>query len=167
MSMRGRTLFVYFLAIVFVLGCSVVLHAEGIDDITAGAEAQKKGDYDEAINFYTKAIKSEELKENLIIVYVRRGRCYEEKDMLTLAVEDYTKAISLEPTNALHFTSRGIVYSKMKYWDRAIEDFTEAIKLNPGNMNAYKNRGIAYEQKGLKELANQDFLKTKQLATEY
>jgi tetratricopeptide (TPR) repeat protein len=164
--MKGRTTLVYILCALFMLGYSVSLQAEGMYDITAGTEAQKNGDYDKAINFYTKAIESEELKENLIIAYVKRGHCYAAKDLLDLAIEDFTKAISLEPTNALHFTSRGIVYSKLKYWDRAIEDFSEAIKLNPDNVYAYKNRGIAYEQKGLKNLANQDFLKATQLGKE-
>jgi tetratricopeptide (TPR) repeat protein len=133
------------------------------DDITAGTSAQVRGNFDEAIRFYSKAIKSEELKDNTIIAYVNRGKCYEAKGLLDNAIDDYTKAISLEMNNALHFTSRGAAYLKKGYLDRAIDDFSEAIRLNPDNIYAYKNRAIAYEKKGLRAYAAEDLKKVEQM----
>lgn len=163
--MGSKAGFSFIIIIVFILH-PFVSFADAIDDITSASKAQSEGNYDEAIRLYTKAIKSEELKENLILGYVRRGSCYEAIGQLDSAIEDYTSAIKLELNNSHHFTARGIIYMKKGFWDRAIEDFTEAISLNPSNINAYKQRAIAYEKKGLKEAAKEDLKKVMQLGIE-
>ncbi len=163
--MGGKIIFSSTIIFLFLL-YPFILVADAIDDITAASKAQSAGNYDEAIRLYTKAIKSEELKENLILGYVRRGSCYEAKGQLDSALEDYTAAIKLESNNSYHFTARGIIYMKKGFWDRAIEDFTEAISLNPSNINAYKQRAIAYEKKGLTEAAKEDLRKVMQLGAE-
>jgi len=164
--MWGKIVFSLLVVFFVIISSHLFSIADAIDDITAASKAQLEENYDEAIRLYTKAIKSEELKENLILGYVRRGSCYEAKGQLDRALEDYTSAIKLESNNSYHFTARGIIYMKKGFWDRAIEDFTEAISLNPSNINAYKQRAIAYEKKGMTENAKEDLRKVMQLGVE-
>ena len=59
------------------------------------------------------------------------------------AVEDYNKAIQLNPEHANTYYNRGIAKARSNDYVAAMEDFSEAIKLNPEHANAYNNRGNA------------------------
>ena len=69
------------------------------------------------------------------------------------AIEYYTKAIELEPKNAIAYNYRGLAYFQTGLWFvnrepfyKAIPDYTKAIELNPKYVDAYYNRGVAYNQ---------------------
>ena len=47
------------------------------------------------------------------------------------ALEDYTKAIALNPKNAEAYTSRGVLRQEMGDKEGALADYTKAIALNP------------------------------------
>ena len=67
---------------------------------------------------------------------------------MTSAIEDYVKAIELNPDYVDAHYNRGGAYVNKGDYDRAIEDYTKAIELNPDYADAYKNRGFAYSGKG-------------------
>ena len=60
------------------------------------------------------------------------------------AVDDFSKAIELDPKNGKAYYNRAIVYGALGRNKDAIEDGTRAIELNPKDANAYINRGIDY-----------------------
>ena len=62
------------------------------------------------------------------------------------AIEDYNKAIELDPNLAGVYYNRGNAYFYLKQYEKAIEDFDKAIELNPNNAYAYNNRGLAREK---------------------
>jgi len=64
------------------------------------------------------------------------------------ALENYNKAIELNPTYAEAYFFRGNVYAVIENFEKAIEDCTEAIKLDPKLANAYSIRGICYIKLG-------------------
>jgi tetratricopeptide (TPR) repeat protein len=47
------------------------------------------------------------------------------------AIEDYTKALEINPKNSYSYYNRGNSKSKLKDYLGAIEDFTKAIEINP------------------------------------
>jgi len=47
------------------------------------------------------------------------------------AIEDYTKAILLNPNDAQHYNFRGISKHELQDYKGAIEDYTKAIEINP------------------------------------
>jgi tetratricopeptide (TPR) repeat protein len=49
------------------------------------------------------------------------------------AIEDYSKAISLNPKNADYYSARGALYRQQEDFDRALADFNEALKIAPQN----------------------------------
>ena len=62
----------------------------------------------------------------------------------TLAIEDYTKTIEIDPTRAHTHTNRGTAYMKIGKHENAVEDFSTSIQLNPYDFIACCNRGIAW-----------------------
>jgi tetratricopeptide (TPR) repeat protein len=74
-----------------------------------------------------------------------------------LAIDDFTKAIKLEPNNGLNYRERGRAYALKKDYDKAIADFNRAIQLDPGHAKAYNNRGLAFALKGDHDKAIADY----------
>ena len=131
--------------------------------IDIGFKQYFKGEYDDAIESYSKAI---ELTPNNVNGYLGRGLAYEEKDQYIKAIEDYGKVISLEPNNASLYTGRGHVYEEIGQYDKAIDDYKRAIALNPNDAQPYYYRGLAYEMKGNTVSAISDFQKACDLGSE-
>ncbi|MFN2182777.1 MAG: tetratricopeptide repeat protein, partial [Anaerolineae bacterium] len=48
------------------------------------------------------------------------------QDELDLAIENYTKAIALDPQDAEAYSDRGLAYHDKGDYDRAIADFDQA-----------------------------------------
>mmetsp|Transcript_70111 Transcript_70111/g.106020 ORF Transcript_70111/g.106020 Transcript_70111/m.106020 type:complete len:261 (+) Transcript_70111:127-909(+) len=53
------------------------------------------------------------------------------------AVEHYTKAIQLDPSNHVFFSNRSASYAGLKDWAKATEDAKECIRLDPQFMKGY------------------------------
>jgi tetratricopeptide (TPR) repeat protein len=73
------------------------------------------------------------------------------------AIEDYTKAIEIDPKFASAYYNRGIARYAMKDAAGAIQDYTKAIELRPDFSDAYGNRGIIYAESGNAKTAFADF----------
>jgi tetratricopeptide (TPR) repeat protein len=79
------------------------------------------------------------------------------------SIENFTKAIQLNPNNAEYYYDRGVAYFEKFAFDQAIKDFTKAIELNSDYTNAYFNRGIIYDRKGDYDEAIKNFTKVIEL----
>ena len=64
------------------------------------------------------------------------------------AISDYTKAIELDPNEAVAYYNRGISKHNLKDYYGAISDYTKAIELDPNEANAYNNRSVSKESLG-------------------
>ena len=119
----------------------------------------EKYKYDDAISNYSKAIS---IDAKYALAYGNRGFAYVLKKQPTLiiqAIQDCTKAISLQPAAPDFYFYRGEAYLQKKLIDSALIDFTKAIQLGPDTSDYYNSRGKAYNQKGLFDLAIPDFTK--------
>jgi lipoprotein NlpI/Leu/Phe-tRNA-protein transferase len=83
------------------------------------------------------------------------------------AIAAYTKAIELNPKNAMVFSNRGNVYNYKGLWDMAIRDYDKAIELDPKNAVTFNNRGTVYSDKGLWDMAIRDYDKAIELDPKY
>ena len=79
----------------------------------------------------------------------------------------YTKAIELDPKQAMAFNNRGFAYYNLKDYDRALIDYGQAIALNPNFALAYNNRGDAYYQRKAYDQARADYTKAIELKPDY
>ncbi len=76
------------------------------------------------------------------IAYNNRGNFLKNENRNAEAVNDFKKAIELNPGFAEAYYNRGSVFKNENRNAEAINDFNKAIELNPGLAEAYNNRGI-------------------------
>jgi len=85
------------------------------------------------------------------------------KGEFDLALEDYNKALELNPQDAVSYLNRGRAYSNKKSYDLAVLDFDKTIELNPKDSTAYFTRADLYEKKGDSRQAIGDYQKAVEL----
>ena len=74
------------------------------------------------------------------------GNNYGDLQQYWAAVEDYTRAIVLDPSYAEPYYSRGVLYwREIGNHYRAIQDLTRVLELDPACAEAYFNRALAYK----------------------
>ena len=78
-------------------------------------------------------------------------------------VQEYNRAIVLNPNDAVFYFNRATVYNDMGNYDLARQDYDKAIELNPIYVEAYINRGNIYTSKGNHDLARQDYDKANKI----
>jgi len=81
-------------------------------------------------------------------IYTNRAFAYVDKGLTDRAIADYTRAIALDPGNALAYAGRGIQYGNKALYDRALADENKSIALQPNDARTYDNRGIIFMAKG-------------------
>ena len=59
------------------------------------------------------------------------------------AVQDYTQALQVEPTNSYAYYNRGITRDRHGDYQGAVADFSQAISLDPANADFFHNRGFS------------------------
>jgi tetratricopeptide (TPR) repeat protein len=90
---------------------------------------------------------------------LKNGLDYYKKKQFDRAIQEFTKAINLEPRYTTAYYNRGCAYLGKGDHEKAIEDFSIAIAIDSSYANAYYNRGLAYERRNQTERAKGDFQK--------
>jgi tetratricopeptide (TPR) repeat protein len=99
------------------------------------------------------------LRNHPRVQYARnsRGQYYYENKQYDQALEDFSRAVEIDPKYAKAWYNRANVFDETGVFDRAIDDFTRAIEIEPHYTMAYNNRGLTYRHKGDYEKAIADF----------
>jgi protein O-mannosyl-transferase len=96
--------------------------------------------------------------DTIPLSYNNRGLAFEKMGQTERALEDYEKAIAINPSFDKAYVNRGHVLFKIKgQYDRAIADFDRAIALNSSAFEAYNNRGSVYYITGWYDKAMADY----------
>ncbi len=82
------------------------------------------------------------------------------------ALENFNRAIDIDPTRADGFLGRANALSTLKRYEEALPDYNRAIEIDPTLANAFVNRGSAHSQLGQYEKAIADFEKGLELDPE-
>jgi tetratricopeptide (TPR) repeat protein len=122
--------------------------------IQQGWEQAEKGNYEEAIRYFSEAINLNPMNAES---YYSRGTTYSQKGQYDQAISDYTKALEINPMDAKAYYNRGIACCRKGQCDEAISDFSKALEINPRDAEAYYNRGITRCRKGQHDQAISDF----------
>ncbi|GCA85499.1 TPR repeat-containing protein YrrB [Microcystis aeruginosa NIES-2522] len=111
--------------------------------------------YDEGLAAITQAIKL----APRAAWYYNRGILYYNQQKYKLALDDYNKAIELNPNLAQAYNNRGNLYYNQQKYELALADFNKAIELNRNFAEAYYNRGGIYYNLQKYDLALSDYSK--------
>jgi tetratricopeptide (TPR) repeat protein len=79
------------------------------------------------------------------------------------ALEDFNKAIGLNPDYSDGFASRARLLNALKQYEQALKDSSHSIDLDPNNAVAYAERALSYRNLGRDELADLDLKQAKAL----
>ena len=82
-------------------------------------------------------------KEDLATALKNRANAFDDKGDYARALEDFDRAVAINPQDADAFNSRGTTYTGLGRHESAIQDFDKAIQLNPSSPMAFSNRCFA------------------------
>jgi len=95
-------------------------------------------------------------KEKQAEKHFKDGFEYQNQGDLDKAIEEYKKAIELNPNYLQAHMNLGAAYIGQKKYDQAIEEFNAVVKLNYYYGTAHYNLGYVYLLKGVKEKAQEE-----------
>jgi len=116
------------LIILIVAGCAKVQRPSLDTDsyLNRGVAYGKKGQYDQAIVDFNKAI---ELDPRDAAAYYNRGISYEKRGQHDRAILDFTKAIEINPRYAKAYINRGAAYFSKREYEKAWDDVSKVQDL--------------------------------------
>jgi tetratricopeptide (TPR) repeat protein len=114
-------------------GCHVVQ-----DFVEKGARLQQEGEWEAAIEEYTRAIETD---PEYADAYMRRGDLWFSLGEHVKAIVDFSRVIEINPLLADAFIRRGIARMESGDCGPALADFDRAIELDPFSVRAYNCRG--------------------------
>ena len=89
--------------------------------------------------------------------FCNRGKAFADSGNYQKAMEDYEKAIKLNPFRPWAYVNRGIINKKLGNYQKAIEDYNMAIMIMPKYKTAYITRGTVHEASGNYQKAIEDY----------
>lgn len=109
-------------------------------------------------------------KQQQAAAFQKQNKTAEAQKLQRLALEDfnnaiqhYSKALELKPTNGSTYFNRGVTYSLLRDHPKAIADYTKVLQHAPEQAPmAHLNRGISYVELQQKQEAIADFQKVLQ-----
>jgi tetratricopeptide (TPR) repeat protein len=105
--------------------------------------------------------------DQIPLVFNNRGNAYGLLRLNQKAIEDYSRAIALEPNYIEARYNRATTYLEMNDLELAITDFTDLLKAAPGRIGAYNNRGLAFLRAGNLNAAIFDFTNALEIDANY
>ena len=135
--------------------------------------------FEEAFEFYEKALKINEIMEepdikNKDLVktsykreLINKANLEIEKKNFDSAIKSCARAIELDNNfiKAIYYT--GIAYSNKKKHEMAIKSFENAVSLDPNHIDSWSNIGLAYEHLNNLEKAKQAYEKTLEIKPDF
>ena len=120
---------IFILSLCFASSLANVSYCQSLDSFNLGGEAYVK----KADSYFAK------LSSN-------PGNSQVDKELLTdVILDDYSRAIDMEPNNADYYAKRGFFYATvMGNFELALLDLNKALKLNPYSVEAYRARSKVY-----------------------
>ncbi|WP_026998947.1 tetratricopeptide repeat protein [Eisenibacter elegans] len=144
------------LALVWLLWLPVLGQAQTAvaDYFQKGKLELQLGDYNQAINYFTKVIQLDAAHKD---AFFERGKSWFFLKKYQQALWDFDKYTQLAPQVAEGYLYKGATYQALKNETQAIAQFDKAISLNPNYSLAYNYRAEAYRAIGLTTLSITDY----------
>jgi tetratricopeptide (TPR) repeat protein len=111
----------------------------------------------EAVAQRTNSASAGTARRRSAIDYYNRANQWQKENRLDQALEDYTFALTFDPSLAQAWNNRGVVHYLQGEYEAALRDYTKALELKPDYAEAWNNRGNARLDKGAHVEAIADF----------
>ena len=132
-----------------------------------GLTAHNKENYNEAINIYTRIL-NRDIRSNIkTIIHVHRGMAYYSSGQIENAINDFNKALELDPENTSARYYLAMNSRVNKKYDDALIDLEKCIDKDPFNLEYLTARGEIYFEAGNKEKAVSDLKYVLSLEKDY
>jgi tetratricopeptide (TPR) repeat protein len=76
--------------------------------------------------------------------WLLRGLVHRALGNLEASITDFSKAIAINPRNALSYLNRGTAYAEQQLYDDALADYQHTFELDPGNSYAQLNKSLIF-----------------------
>lgn len=90
---------------------------------------------------------SDNFENNDAYFYFKQGNERFDKKEYDKAIDDFTKAIELNPNDADYYFCRGLAWQYKKEYDKAIADYSKVIEFKPNMNDIYHFRGYVWQAK--------------------
>jgi tetratricopeptide (TPR) repeat protein len=97
------------------------------------------------------------------IIYFRRGVAYVKLKKFDQALDNFSKAIALSPTEPTYYDARESAYCELKQFDKAVADADHVLAIYPKSDRAFISRGFIHLKQKQDDLALKDFEQALQL----
>lgn len=101
------------------------------------------------------------------VCYNGRGLAHDSIGNHLYAIEDFNRAIEINPGYGDAYMNRGNSYCRCGRYNQALEDFNIVIKNKPGFAEAFNNRGFVYHSLGDYKQAIGDYNKAIEIKPDY
>jgi putative GTP pyrophosphokinase len=123
--------------------------SESIDDLLLkGLRAHNQREYHIAANIYSEILVKEPPKVVSSLVHKHRGMVYFAQSRYEEAVQDFSKAMDLDPECYKAAYYRGVVRSVQQRYPQAIEDFNIVLHIHPCHFFGIFRRAQAFYHSG-------------------
>ena len=117
-------------------------------------QALKNGDVELSIELYTEAMK---VNPESVDILGDRAVAYLNHNKRVESLNDFNKALELEPNKAYRYASRAFAKRHFKDIDGAVMDYQKAVELDPEDEIAHNNLGMLLEEQGRNNEAKMRF----------
>lgn len=112
--------------------------------------AAREGRYQDAIDLYTQAIATGELKPFMLVAaYNGRGLVYYRLREYPMAIEDYSRALAIEPNDDTVLRNRCFAFIELREWGYALDDCQASAAAAPDDPQGPDTIGYLYYRQGL------------------
>jgi len=130
---------------------------ETIDNLLLEAlTAHNTRRYPEAIEIYSRILARHPKKSLRAVIYIHRGMAYFGNSLYMDALEDFSKSMQLNESNARAYYYRGVVYRFLQDLQHALSDFDRCIEIDPYQFDPLYARAQVYFSLGDYVRAHED-----------
>lgn len=126
-----------------------------------GHDFLKSGELDKALECYKQALTEH---PNNPDIYSDRGVVYLHKKQQVEAINDFNKALELQPEYGFRYAARAYARDFFGDTEGAIADYERAIELDPEDAVSYNNLGMLQEKIGFNKKAKENFERADRLS---
>jgi tetratricopeptide (TPR) repeat protein len=94
----------------------------------------------------------------------QRGVQFYEAERYDDAIEQFQRALALDPSNSLYHCNLAVAYGERGDARLAFDEYQKALDLNPVDLTAHLNLGYAYNEQGQADKAHQEWSRVIEIA---